>query len=304
VLADAGMLDEDRQPAIVRWFPAAISSLPEPMQQELSVWFEWMRLGSAVAPRRLPRSDSTINTQLRYALPVLQGWARTSQSLREIGRDDVLAALPPSGAQRMLMLQRLRSIFKVLKGRKLVFVNPTAWIRQPSPDKPVPPPVDLAALRQPLDSPDPAAALLTALLAFPAVRIYQICRIRLTDLRDGRLHVDDQVIPLAGPVRKRVGAWLDYRSRTWPYSVNPYLFLHVRNAGTQRPVSPWWIRHQLPIAEQRIRQDRILSEADATSGDIRALCGLFGISIASAYRYSANAAIDTSCGPAPGHADR
>jgi hypothetical protein len=76
------------------------------------------------------------------------------------------------------------------------------------------------------------------------------------------------------------------RGRTWPESANPYLLLHPRNAGTLRPVTPLWIRHQLPIAGQRIRQDRILSEADATSGDIRALCDMFGISIASAYRYT------------------
>jgi len=141
-----------------------------------------------------------------------------------------------------------------------------------------------------------------SLLAFQAVRIYQACRIRLTDIRDGRLHIGDQVILLAAPVRHRVAAWLDYRGRAWPESANPYLFLHARNAGTLRPVTPWWVRHQLPIAGQRIRQDRILAEADATGGDIRVLCDLFGISIASAYRYSANAAIDTSCGPESGPA--
>ncbi len=286
VLAEAGMLEEDREPATVRWFNAAIRDLPEPMQHELGAWFEIMRNGSATAPRRLPRSGTTADCQLRYALPALREWAKTRDSLREIGRDDVLAALPPSGGPRVLMLQGLRSIFTVLKGRKLVFVNPTARIHQPSPGNPVPPPVDVAALRQALESPDPVTALITALLAFHAVRIYQMCSIRLTDIRDGRLRIGEQVILLAGPVRERVAAWLDYRNRTWPDSVNPHLFLHVRNAGTLRPVTPWWIRHQIPIAGQRIRQDRILGEADATSGDIRALCDLFGISIASAYRYS------------------
>ena len=304
VLAEAGMLQEDREPAIVRWFNAAVRDLPEPMRHEVGIWFEIMRNGSAVAPRRLPRSDATATSQLHYALPALKEWARTRESLREIGRDDVLSALPASGPQRVLMLQGLRSIFKVLKGRKLVFVNPTGWIRQPSPDKPVPLTVDLAELRRALDSPSPATAVLTALLAFHAVRIYQTCRIRLTDIRDGRLHIGDQVIPLAVPVRQRVAVWLDYRGRIWPESPNPYLFLHARNAGTLRPVTPWWIRHQLPLAGQHIRQDRILAEADATGGDIRALCDLFGISIASAYRYSANAAIDTSCDPEPGLARR
>lgn len=298
VLADAGMLEDDRQPAIVRWFNATVSDLPEPMRHELGAWFEVMRHGSAVAPRRLPRSGTTTNSQLRYALPALRQWARAHESLREIGRDDVLAVLPASGAQRVLMLQGLRSVFTVLKGRKLVFVNPR--IRQPSPGNPVPPPVDLSALRRALDSPNPAAALLTALLAFHAVRIYQMCRIRLTDIRDGRLHIGDQVILLAAPVRQRVAAWLDYRGRTWPDTVNPYLFLHVRNAGTLRPVTPWWIRHQIPVAGTLIRQDRILAEADATGGDIRALCDLFGISIASAYRYSAIATDPCLAEQAPG----
>jgi integrase len=95
-----------------------------------------------------------------------------------------------------------------------VFVNPTARIHQPSPDKPAPPSVDLDALRQALESPDPATALITALLAFHAVRICQMCTIRLTDIRDGRLRIGDHVIPLAGPVRQRVAGWLDHRNRT------------------------------------------------------------------------------------------
>ena len=47
-------------------------------------------------------------------------------------------------------------------------------------------------------------ALLAALLAFHAVRIHQLCALRLTDLRDRRLHVGAQVILLAGPVRQRL----------------------------------------------------------------------------------------------------
>jgi hypothetical protein len=38
---------------------------------------------------------------------------------------------------------------------------------------------------------------------------------------------------------------------------------------------------------QRIRQARILDEARATGGDIRALCDLFGLSVAGAHRYTA-----------------
>ena len=118
------------------------------------------------------------------------------------------------------------------------------------------------------------------------MRIYQLAALRLTDIRDGRLHIGDQVIPLANPVRQRVARYLDWRQQTWPASVNPYLFLHVRNAGTARHVTPYWIRQQLGMSGQSIRLDRIFDEAQATGGDLRALCDLFGLSIAGAYRYT------------------
>jgi hypothetical protein len=69
VLAAAGMLEEDRQPAVVRWFDAAIADLPAPMRRELDVWFDVMRNGSSIPPRRLARAENTIGTQLRWALP-------------------------------------------------------------------------------------------------------------------------------------------------------------------------------------------------------------------------------------------
>jgi len=291
VLAAAGMLEDDRIPAIVRWFGVQVADLPEAMRGELGVWFEVMRSGSTVAPRMRPRCDATIQSQFYFALPALRQWATTHASLRAIGRDDVLSVLPPAGSPRSCMLQGLRSIFRVLKGRRLVFVNPTAHIRVPTPERPIPPAVDLAALRRALDSDNPATALLTALLAFHAVRIWQLAEIRLTDLRDGRLHLrdahgDEQVVLLATPVRQRLAAYLDWRHRTWPGSINSYLLVHVRNAGTVGHVTPWWIRHQLSMPGMRIRQDRILDEAHATGGDIRALCDLFGLSVAGAYRYT------------------
>jgi hypothetical protein len=51
VLAQAGMLAEDREPVIVRWFTAETSGLPEQMRHELGTWFD-MRHGSSTAPRR------------------------------------------------------------------------------------------------------------------------------------------------------------------------------------------------------------------------------------------------------------
>lgn len=285
VLALAGVLEEDREPTIVTWFTVNVAALPEQIRDELGVWFDVMRHGCTGRPRLRPRHDSTTQGQLSYALPVLRRWATGHVSLREISRDDVLAALPATGAPRTMTLQALRSIFKVLKARKLVFLNPTARLRTPKPEAPAPQALDLSILREALDSSNPATALLSALLAFHAVRQWQLAELRLSDLHDHRLHLSGQVVPLAQPVQERLRTYLDHRARTWPETINPHLFLHPRNAGTTRHVSQYWIRHQLPIAGQFIRQDRILDEAHASGGDLLALCTLFGLSVAGAYRY-------------------
>jgi hypothetical protein len=256
------------------------------MRRELGVWFDVMRNGSPIPPRRLPRAENTIGTQLRWALPALRTWAKDHQSLREIGRDDVLAVLSDDPMGRYTTMQGLRSIFRILKGRKLVFVNPTTRIHAPSPDFPGPAPVELDKLREDLDSDAPATAALAGLLAFHAVRVQDLSNLLLTDVHDGRLYLGDHVIPLAPPVRGRLTSYLDYRQRTWPTAVNPHVFIHARNWDTTRPVTSWWIRHQLGLCGQRIRFDRILDEAHATGGDIRRLIDLFGLSFETAGRYA------------------
>jgi hypothetical protein len=90
-----------------------------------------------------------------------------------------------------------------------------------------------------------------------------------------------------GSVRQRLARYLAFRQQTWAASVNPYLFLHVRNASTARHVTPWWIRKQLGMSGQLVRLDRIFDEAQTTGGDLRALCDLFGLSVAGAYRCTA-----------------
>jgi len=108
---------------------------------------------------------------------------------------------------------------------------------------------------------------------------------KLTDYHDGRLHVGDQVILLVPPVRRRLDAYLNYRHATWPTSRNPHLFIHQRSWTHHGQVWPAWFAIQLGTSPQVIRRDRILDEAHATSGDIRALVDLFGLSIAGAMPY-------------------
>jgi hypothetical protein len=127
--------------------------------------------------------------------------------------------------------------------------------------------------------------VITGLLAYHAIHMRQLAQLQLTDIRGGRLHLDDRVILLAGPVRERVDAYLSYRAATWPTTVNAHLFIHARSWTGTRPVTSEWIGRQLGISAENIRLDRIYQEVEATGGDIRALCDLFGMSIANAARW-------------------
>ncbi|MEV4750561.1 hypothetical protein ACFQVD_00150 [Streptosporangium amethystogenes subsp. fukuiense] len=281
----AGMLDDDRIPAIVNWFDTKIAGLPGPMQEELRVWFEVMRHGSTKPPRRRPRREGTIRMKLSRALPALRRWADQHTSLREISRDDVLAVLPASGSPRVGAVQGIRSIFTVLKEHKLVFTNPTARIQTGPPTPTIPLPVDLDALRAAIHSSNPARAALASLQAFHALRSRQLRQLQLTDLLDGRLHIDGRVIPLAPEVRTRLVAWLDHRNQRWPRTANPHLFITTDTAIRTGPVSHTWINEIIGISPQAIREDRILDEAIAT-GDVRRICDLFGLTVEAALRYT------------------
>jgi hypothetical protein len=69
VLSEAGLLQDDRVPAIVDWFDRQISELPPAMNDELRVWFEVLHHGSTTAPRSRPRSPITIRLRLNWAMP-------------------------------------------------------------------------------------------------------------------------------------------------------------------------------------------------------------------------------------------
>src|SRR6266487_2858113 len=59
VLAEAGMLDDDRVPAIEACFTRTVTGLPAPMASELRTWFEVMTRGSTKPPRSRPRRPRT-----------------------------------------------------------------------------------------------------------------------------------------------------------------------------------------------------------------------------------------------------
>ena len=288
VLDVAGALIEDRPPSLDLWFAERVVGLPEPMTTELRTWFDIMKNGTTIAPRRRPRSKQTITLHLTWALPYLRTWAADGvTSLREISRQDVLAALPPSGNPRSQAGQGLKSIFRLLKDYRVLFVNPSARVKTGEHSTNQPLPLDTTLVRKLLLSEKSSTALIVALIAFHGLRMAQLQELQLTDIRDGRLTTRGRVIPLAEPVLERHAAWLDHRVATWPDTTSGYLFVNQRSVRRNQPVGYLWLHRSIGpgITARKIREDRILSEAHATGGDVRAIADLFGLSINASLRY-------------------
>jgi RNA polymerase sigma-70 factor (sigma-E family) len=236
VLADAGLLIEDVPTHVERYFTAKFikaGGLPPLMRQHLDLWLKIMLGGSRQAPRRLPRDPATVRLHIMGIAPVVQTWVEAGHtSFGEITIDDVRDALVAlSGSTRRHHAENgLKSLFKILKGRRLVFANPIKGLKVTPVATNIPLPLDSALVRAALDSPNPAVALAVALVAFHGLTGKQVRELRITDIADHRLLLGDRDIPLAAPVRNRVAAWLDHRNRTWPASANPHLLINRRTA--------------------------------------------------------------------------
>ncbi|UYM06314.1 site-specific integrase [Solicola gregarius] len=293
VATAAGVMLDDRQPAIHAWFATTVAGLPEQMRTDLTEWFDVMVNGSTTPPRRHPRDHTTVRVHLRWAMPALSIWAEQGhQSLREITSADIRAILPTSGNPRSTMGAGLRSILTLLKARKILFVNPIARIQTGSYERRDPLPAHADKIREALLSPDPACASLAALATFHGLRAGELRNLHLTDLNANRVHVGGRNILLAEPVRVRLAAWLDHRNRRWPHTANPHVFLNHRNSSRATPVGPRWLTLTTGIPIQDMREDRILHEARATSGDVRRICDLFGLTVEAALRYLPPAELD------------
>jgi hypothetical protein len=286
VLAAAGLLIEDRPTQLENYFNTKTSKLPPIMRQQLEVWLQVMTKGATTAPRQRARDPQTVRLHIMGIAPIIAAWAEAGhQSLAEITPEQVHKSLPEKGAHRHFAAVGLKSLFKTLKARKLVFADPTCGMKTSPVATNVPLSLNTAAIRGELNSANPVIALAVALVAFHALTGKRVRELRLTDIVDGRMLIGERTIPLAAPVRTRLAAWLDHRNRTWPGSANPHLLINRRTAPRLLPVSPTFPWRHTTLRPQSLREDRILSEIHATGGDIRSICDLFGLSVEGATRY-------------------
>ena len=174
------------------------------------------------------------------------------------------------------------------------FTNPTARIPTGRPETREPlPPASPCSAKPSTARPRPGSHRGRGRFLWPRPR--QLPRLRLTDIRDGRLYLPGRDVLLAEPVRERLAAYLDYRTRSWPNTANPHLFINFRTATHTGPVQADWIT-KLGMSAQAIREDRILHEAHATGGDIRRLMRPVRLVHTGAERYTAT--VDTPPSPA------
>jgi hypothetical protein len=98
ILAAVDMLEDDREPAIFAWYHRQAAGLPEPMAEEMGVWFDVLHNGSTTPPRSHPMPPATVRLRISYVMPALKAWAGAGhESLREITRDDVQGLAPARG---------------------------------------------------------------------------------------------------------------------------------------------------------------------------------------------------------------
>jgi hypothetical protein len=287
VLADAGLLIEDRPSRAEVYFAARASTLPPQMREHLELWLNVMLEGSRQAPRQVPRDPQTARVQIMGLVTAGNAWVDAGYtSFAQVTRSDIEDALAPLNPGRRHAAELgLRSLFKTLKGRKLIFANPMRGMKVMQPASTIPLALDPAVIRAELNHADPVVALAVSLVAFHAVSGKDLRALKLTDIVDGRLTIGERVIPLAAPVRTRLAAWLDHRNRRWPNSANPHLLINRRTAPRLTPVGrnfPWL---GITLRPQALREDRILHEIHATGGDVRRISDLFGLGVEGATRY-------------------
>ncbi|MEU1106578.1 hypothetical protein ABZ408_37310 [Streptomyces tibetensis] len=292
LLIDDPELHRDRDLA---WIETALHALPQPVADELRTWVDVLR---DQGPRENePRSWEGIRRYLTTLQPTLTSWTAAGMTtLREVTSDhlhDTLEGL--AGTARRQLATALRSLFRVLKRKRVIFRDLARNLAVGDLTS-IPRPVPSDLLAGLLDRAEtPFARLTIALAAVHAVPAAEIRTARTVDLNLARgtleLHrgLLRHTLYLEKLTHRLAADWLAYRHQRWPASVNPHLLVSQKTAlAPDHPAV-----HRVTLGQvvppngptlDRLRQDRILDEAIAT-GDPLKLMRLFGITEQTAMRY-------------------
>ena len=146
----------------------------------------------------------------------------------------------------MLTCSALKSLFRILKARRLIFGNPATHLRTGRPETRTPLPIEDGTMRAALNSGNPACRALATLIGYHALRSGQVRALLLTDVRDGRL-LPSQTHYLAGstctPLPHSL-AGLPEHAMAQNVSI-PHLFINIQTAVRTAQVSHVWINNTL-----------------------------------------------------------
>jgi len=278
------------------WIDQHLETLVPTIRAEVMAWVEAL-VGQGPGGRA--RRRGTVRHYVAAVAPVITEWSIVKGSLREITAEDVgAAAATLEGWHRVMIAVALRSLFKTLKSRRLIFSDPTRTL---SPGRFPSTPVlglDLSSRSLLLSSLERVDHRLVVLLAgVHALSRADIMGLRLDDidLDASAIEVRSRNRPLDRLVADHVVAWLEVRRQRWPRSANPYLLVTEKSAyGVGRVSSGYFtaVFAGLPTTAAGLRADRLFAEAIESGGDALRLVRLFGLSPAGAMRYCAPALID------------
>lgn len=290
VLDDLNLIVVDTASTMRAWVDRRCADLPAEFRADVRAWLLVLTEGG---PRARPRSPGTVYTYLGRVQPHLVAWSSTHTHLREVTRDDVLAALDQlSGHRRVGTFVALRSLFGFAQRRRLIFQNPTSRLHVGrSPQRSLMPLTDAEIAAVQRVAVTPAQRLVVALAAVHAARATAIRQLTLDDidLAGRRIRLAGHVQPLSPFVHQVLLGWLQHRQRTWPDTRNRHVLLSQAAATGLAPVSNYHLKYHLlqhGVQLELIRGDRLLQEALACNADPLHLAAAFNLSSETAITYS------------------
>lgn len=184
VLHEMDILIDDRRASFEDWLATRLDGLTPGIAQETEHWRRCLRDGG---PRTRPRNIATAWNYGTRIRPVLLAWSARYDHLREVTRDDAVAALDQlHGSARENLLISFRSLFRHCKRNRIIFRDPTSRMRVGS---------RTGTLVQPLDDEQinhtvaattrPADRLIVALAAIHAARTKNIRELRFDEIDIG-----------------------------------------------------------------------------------------------------------------------
>ncbi|GIG63409.1 hypothetical protein Lfu02_77810 [Longispora fulva] len=127
VLAEMGVLVDDRPRAFDGWLERKLTGLASGVAGDTGTWLRTLHDGG---PRAKPRAPFTTYNHMNNIRPILLDWSIRYGHLREVTRDDILAAIEDrNGSTRRNVLVSLQSLFSFCRKNNLIFRNTTRGIK-------------------------------------------------------------------------------------------------------------------------------------------------------------------------------